>query len=193
MKMIKITNTHYIVVDDSEIKENTWCYGMDGIFQYKGKVNIPDIELPKKITHSTQPLDTIILKNRNGSQTVRNHYGDIGHIALSEVEESINGYSVEKIAKRQFGYDVNAPLPVNDELVNEWICGFKAHQVFMKDKFILTKEQLEDALFDVLNQENIECCVTHNKDSIVRKAIQSLLPPTEWEVTFDEQGKIVLL
>lgn len=43
-----------------------------------------------------------------------------------------------------------------------------------KDKFILTKEQIEDVLFSVLNHKDHECCVTNTKDSIVREAIKSL-------------------
>jgi hypothetical protein len=41
------------ILSDEEIKEGDWCYGMDGIFQYKGKINLPDIELPKKIVTTT--------------------------------------------------------------------------------------------------------------------------------------------
>jgi hypothetical protein len=44
---------HIYITDDSEIKEGDWCLGMDGIFQYKGKVNLPDVELPKKIILTT--------------------------------------------------------------------------------------------------------------------------------------------
>lgn len=44
---------HLYILSDEKIKEGDWCYGMDGIFQYKGKVSIPDIELPKKIIATT--------------------------------------------------------------------------------------------------------------------------------------------
>lgn len=44
---------HLYILSDEESKEDDWCYGMDGIFQYKGKVSIPDIELPKKIIATT--------------------------------------------------------------------------------------------------------------------------------------------
>lgn len=44
---------HLYLLSDEEIKVDDWAYGMDGIFQYKGKVNIPDIELPKKIIATT--------------------------------------------------------------------------------------------------------------------------------------------
>jgi len=41
------------ITSDEEIKKGDWCLGMDGIFQYKGKVNIPDVELPKKVILTT--------------------------------------------------------------------------------------------------------------------------------------------
>lgn len=56
------TNQHLYILSDEEIKEGDWCYGMDGIFQYKGKINLPDIELPKKITATTNK--SIILPDR---------------------------------------------------------------------------------------------------------------------------------
>jgi len=46
-------NQHIYIVCDEEIKVGDWCFGMDGIFQYKGKVNLPDVELPKKIILTT--------------------------------------------------------------------------------------------------------------------------------------------
>ena len=41
------------ITNSEEIKDGEWCIGMDGIFQYKGKVNLPDVELPKKIILTT--------------------------------------------------------------------------------------------------------------------------------------------
>jgi hypothetical protein len=46
------TEVNIYITSDKEIKED-WCFGMDGIFQYKGKVNLPDVELPKKIILTT--------------------------------------------------------------------------------------------------------------------------------------------
>jgi hypothetical protein len=46
-------NQHIYITNDEEIKEEDWVFGMDGIFQYKGKVNLPDVELPKKIILTT--------------------------------------------------------------------------------------------------------------------------------------------
>jgi hypothetical protein len=48
-----INPQHIYITSDEDIKEGDWCLGMDGIFQYKGKVNLPDVELPKKIILTT--------------------------------------------------------------------------------------------------------------------------------------------
>jgi hypothetical protein len=48
-----IDGQHIYITNDEEIKEGDWVFGMDGIFQYKGKVNLPDVELPKKIILTT--------------------------------------------------------------------------------------------------------------------------------------------
>jgi hypothetical protein len=66
VKIGQFVKTHYMLFDkeyfqpqsiyitsDEDIKEEDWCLGMDGIFQYKGKVNLPDVELPKKIILTT--------------------------------------------------------------------------------------------------------------------------------------------
>jgi hypothetical protein len=55
-----IIKQHIYITSDETLKENDWCFGMDGIFQYKGMVNIPDIELPKKIILTT---DQDLMKN----------------------------------------------------------------------------------------------------------------------------------
>jgi hypothetical protein len=57
-KLIKISATHYIVVDDSEIKEEVYVYReKDGVIflaLYTDELSFADC---KKITHSTQPLE----------------------------------------------------------------------------------------------------------------------------------------
>jgi hypothetical protein len=46
-------NQNIYITSNEGIKDGDWCFGMDGIFQYKGKVNLPDVELPKKIILTT--------------------------------------------------------------------------------------------------------------------------------------------
>jgi hypothetical protein len=51
--LIQAQYQNIYITNDEEIKDGDWCFGMDGIFQYKGKVNLPDVELPKKIILTT--------------------------------------------------------------------------------------------------------------------------------------------
>lgn len=69
VKVIKISEIHYIIVDDSEIKEGDWFYNeptnyVGQALRKEGKFwvcnNIEGFHLlsaAKKITHSTQPLE----------------------------------------------------------------------------------------------------------------------------------------
>lgn len=195
-KLIKLSETHYIIVDDSEIKEGD-C-GLHNNKTYREKyINIDKHIIVKctksneasiqehwdKITYSTQPL------NESTQPNTEFYWNNIGKLSLSEVEELINGYSVEKIALRyekSFGKSSYGTESI------DYTEGFNAHKQLVKDKFILTKEQLENALFNALNYKDSECCVTHTKDSIVRGIIKSLLPKTEWNVEF-VNGKLKLI
>jgi hypothetical protein len=50
-----INGQNIYITNSEKPKDGDWCFGMDGIFQYKGKVNLPDVELPKKIILTTDP------------------------------------------------------------------------------------------------------------------------------------------
>jgi hypothetical protein len=204
MILKKLNNNHYVILADEKTLSNNgdWYlshpdynkvvqWNMLENTQHEGKqvwIN--------KILYSTQPLDTIILKNRDRSHTTGNHYGEIGKLSLSEVEELILGYNVEDIADSK----------VNDVILKEgkyWnnqdarepvyygvIEGFNTCKELVKDK-LFTIEPLEYLLniltYDDLDEEEkIESCKDYIRDL--------LLPKTEWEVKeITPEGKIVLL
>jgi hypothetical protein len=87
-------NQHIYITNDEEIKEEDWVFGMDGIFQYKGKVNLPDVELPKKIILTTdqdlikdgvQAIDDEFLEWFVKNPTCE--YAHIGFIAHNDIRE----------------------------------------------------------------------------------------------------------
>lgn len=53
MKLIQIDSEHYIIVDDSEIKEGDWHLKNDKLITRSYIID----ENCKKITHSTEPLE----------------------------------------------------------------------------------------------------------------------------------------
>lgn len=178
-KLIKLSETHYIIVDESEIKEGNWYYNNKVLFlsdQVFDDGNNPNQnKANKKITHSTQPLES-----KFSSIIYRGYY----HISISEVEEAIYGYSVEKLAESANGYAVyGKPLGEKYLAFNEgYQSGFNAHKELVKDKLF------DDEVFDTAIQ-----VVGSDKVTTIREFIQSLLPKSEWEVEFDEQGKLKLI
>ena len=83
MKLIKINTDHYVLVDDSEIKYKDWylddtnqirmCVVLDTDY-WKSRKEY------KKITHSTQPLESIVTENS---------FKSYEFISLQEVKELI--------------------------------------------------------------------------------------------------------
>jgi hypothetical protein len=81
--LIKLSETHYIIVDDCEIKEKDWYCNNKVLFLSDSKFdegNNPNQNKNNKlITHSTQSLD------------------GVKHIPLSEVEKAIKDNSSENL------------------------------------------------------------------------------------------------
>lgn len=92
MELIKIDTDHYIIVDDSEIKEGDWMYNPErepSLLQCIGKGSIRGW---KKITHSTQPLETYFYEIGGGTKV----FGKIQSLSLQEVKELLGEVDVEK-------------------------------------------------------------------------------------------------
>ena len=188
-KLIKLSEEHYIVVDDSEIKENDWYYYPShkvgaGIKQFNIKEHFkeePCITLAnlkaKKITHSTLPLSD------------KPHYAEYGMLALSECEELTQGYSIDRIYA-----DYCENYPYEDYLVfGLFEDGFKAHQKLVKDK-LFAVEDIEKAVElarkkDEYKFDGKPTDYIHTEIEI----IQSLLPKTEWRIEIDENNKMKLV
>ena len=109
-KLIKLSDDHYIIVDDSEIKEGDyWVYicPINGLDYGDNKDPIVKNNLSPtwfeklhdrknyyKITHSTEPLESIY--SAEAHEVEDGTFRKVKPLSLSEVEETINGYSVEK-------------------------------------------------------------------------------------------------
>jgi hypothetical protein len=110
-KLIKLSAIHYIIVDDSEIKEGDWMFNYSGVkyneqvvsqctknaainWQQNMHINNETKSIRdciKKITHSTQPLESYIRADGKEIKV----FVTIREIYLSEVEEVINCHSVD--------------------------------------------------------------------------------------------------
>ena len=191
MKLIKLNEQHYIVVDDSEIKDvrpykGRWHYEK-GVTINQFPTYLTDLSECKLITHSFgQHLEGVINK------------------PLSEVEEAIYGYSMEKAAYN-FCDNVVRPKDETRSLFFAFCTGFSTHQELVKDK-LFTIEDLRRA-FDAGNEgsggslrnrvrkyNGFDEYIT-NELGYVWDEDKGYVEPkqTEWFITFDKQGKLKLL
>ena len=163
MKLIKINTDHYIIVDDSEIKEGDWTYHhVKGI--YEARVDGAYTN-QKKITHSTIPKGMMVIEG-------------IKRLSLQEVKELIGVVDVEK----NMWYERNVQNPyLSDSLL---------HTGFNKGFELGYNQALEDSNDKKYTEEDIYKAyragmqfVGEDKGSL-GEFIQSLQPKTEWEVEF---------
>lgn len=173
MKLIKLTDTHYIIVDDSEKKEGDFVYHPEvsqeytivnplkegdekyskgqhiaqGIYRHKPTTN-EWYKKEKKITHSTQPLDRKCL-SCNGEDECIECITLLKPLSLAEVEEAIYGYSVEKMALE---YDGRMKLDV-EFIRAAFKGGFNKHKELTKDK-LFTIEDIFDFALEYTNYLN---------------------------------------
>ncbi len=189
-KLIKLSDTHYIIVDDSRKsllgKKNYSKYYLGYDYKIYSIDSIGNKPVIGRVTHSTEPLEgefsSIIYRGYN-------------HISLSEAEEAINGYSVDKMAE-EYSSKVNKGhctdlYPNCDQTLfeisyDDYKAGFKAHQELTKDKLF--------TLQDVINiiEEAQTTDESMNYPSI-EEILKRFIPKTEWECFFDKKGKLKLL
>ncbi len=191
-KLIKISNNHYIVVDDGEIKEGDYKYHHAlGIRKALVDGNYTNTF---KITHSTQPLESyknIRTKEEQNNGVIPNvvmvKTNTVKSFSLSEVEEVIYGYSVEKLCDNFYKDYQQSPYAMEK---GAWRLGFKAHQELVKDKLFTI-----DDMRIVFNMGYDLAAYGINRDDSDKQYddyIKSILPPTEWNVEFIDD-KIKLL
>ena len=170
-KLIKVSNNHYIVVDDSKLKEGDWKYHHAlGIRKALVDGNYTN---NFKITHSTQPLEEVVWWERETRKS-KLGFDKIKELSLPEVEEVIYGYSVEKI---------NPCIGIDFRV--EWNNGFKAHQELVKDKLFTLDDIRKSMNYGMYYME-------YHTEIAHEQFIKSLLPPTEWNIEFvDDKIKLV--
>jgi hypothetical protein len=196
-KLIKLSDTHYIVVDDSEIKEGDLYVCWTTINNIPSNHEISNKSLHsfcigadnyKKITHSTQPLEDYGNPKLNDSTKT---WLTINYLDLKKLEEAIYGYSVEKLAEAHF-HKAYTNYKVRQ---HGYITGFNAHKELVKDK-LFTIEDMERAIEmareGIVVRKISEWETEKEFDYTDQQIIQTLLPKTEWDIEIDERGKITL-
>jgi hypothetical protein len=99
---------------------------------------------------------------------------DVKRIGWFDVEKYVSFLDTPE-SLDQYSYDMGI------------VHGFKKALELTSDR-TFTLEEVKEALFEVLNSGNEDCCVSKTRDSKVRKVIQSLSQPKSWEVEYKEEG-----
>lgn len=179
--LIKITDDHYVVVDDSEIKEGDYYFSKisDNVFRRSNGghwIENYDKKMYQKITHSTQP--------NKGMENVT-------FISPREVKELIGDVDVYKKAREEHEQ-------VLKRGGSEYAAGYyegliDGYNQSLEDN--KEKKYIEDDLRKAyMYGDNYHKHTVGNAQKYTFESlIQSLQPKTEWEVTFDKQGKLKLI
>ena len=172
MKLIKLSEQHYIVVDDSEIKEGDWYYDTndkESLMPIYQRSQDPKFYSGcKKITHSTN-ID----------------WHEVYYIPLSEVKELLGVVDVEKKAKYYYGQN-----RFTREYEDGFMLGFKlAYNQALEDN--KDRKYTREDLLDAFTWGFLEGTERGDVTDSVNKFSQALQPQTEWEVEFID-GKLKL-
>lgn len=190
-KLIKLSEDHYIIVDDSR-KSLTSKGGSGYYLGYDHKIySISDISnkpVIGQITHSTQYLGFLHEKGIT-TANLKPDWTNVKYMSLSEVQEAIYGYSVEKMAQSAFTHPDFGKYKIGSvAYYNGYKDGLKAHQELTKDKLFTVDDMWQAFDSGVMfgkegGETELEC---------FNRELKDILPKTEWEVEFID-GKIKLL
>jgi hypothetical protein len=183
IKLIKLSNIHYIVVDKSEIREDDKFITLDTkqILTCEGFVGgkvlrkapvcdgiaYPNAEFLGKITHSTQRMRGVL------------------NIQLSDIENLFD-LSVDDRSIREYGSDI---IYTSSMLRDAFSKGFRESDELNSDK-LFTEDDMRNCWISAAN--NVILALNDLKSSDFYEFIKSVSPKTEWEIEFDETGKIKL-
>ena len=183
IKLIKINEEHYIIVDGFEVKKGDFMYDIDGDIGIAIGEDKSQWEGNMKITHSTQLID---------GDEVGACFTKIKQLSLSEVEELLFGYNAEKMAESKWN-EIVVNLKLDTLHKGMWCGGFQhgfnAHKELVKDKLFTVHDMLKISQAAFVIKSNNETII-EDFENWFNKRIK-LLQPTEWEVEFIN-GKLTL-
>ena len=186
MKMKKLSEDHYIVVDDSEIKEGDWYL----TFQNNEVIGEPrkcedssyNFIYCRKITHSTQPLGFL---NEHGFTTanLKPDWTNVEYLPLSEVKELLGEVDVEKkgekkYPKSEFWVGSN-PSRLYDENAKERRAYIEGYREALEDN-----KEKKYTYYDIENAFNSGRGYGVPDDIKDFDSFIQSIQPTEWEVEF---------
>ena len=197
MKLIKLSSDHYIIVDDSEIKEGDYYWNeLDKAVRVNNTINHP---YHKKITHSTQPIEHICCTPEGqikryvdckGCDRSSLGYNKIQQLFLSEVKELLGEVDVEKMAVEWY----NGQAKYDSSFIADpysWKEGYNQalednkHMRFTHDELLTLAIRCWNTASNPMERS------VNNLNKIVDEYIQRF-ELTQWDVEFVD-GKLKLI
>lgn len=191
MKLLKLSEEHYILADKLDINVGDWI--TDTYLMYQCKDNRSLLGM-RKVTHSTQPL--CIIHGDNNKETIS--YGSTGYLPISEVKKLLGEVDVKKKAHlaAQKRYRLERILL---EQINEY--GGEVKE-FVRNFIVTYNQVLEDNKEKKYTEENIRAVFMHgfllgvdrgeySIDMENKSLSKYLQPATEWDVEIID-GKLKL-
>ena len=179
MKLIKITDDHYVIVDENaEIKEGDWVVTEENTVHQVDYVDAyTKINDWKKITHST--FSSVIDLYKPNTPLILN---------LSEVKNLLGEVDVEKKAEQVFPYKETRTDFATEECREIYKIGFNQAIEDNKEKKY-TEEDMKVAITQAFlsGVERLE-----DFERVQEMILDNIKPKTEWDVEFDSQGKLKL-
>lgn len=217
-KLIKLSDTHYIVVDDSKINQWDFFYVItpqisggniiaesigNGEQAWADHILTKDTDERgyhpthcKKITHSTLPVEPSL---RSDKHDVKD-FVFIKPLSLSDIKEAINGCSLEQrvvdfAGDRNLGSGHGYPSYTANLLERGYINGFKAHQKLVKDKLFTIEEVEAIWKYTLYCAEEHTKLGTKNKSDYIKSDVNHFIKslyPSEWDIKFiDNKIKLI--
>ena len=195
MKLIKLSSEHYIIVDDSEVKEDDLYIDDTNTVRYaitETKSYWANRKGYKKITHSTRPLEPYTY-DESGEEIYGHMYDNIQRISLSEVNELIG----DEHSLKNMWYERNVQNPYSSDS--------QSHAAFDKGFELGYNQSLEDKKGNVYTEVDLRGVFMHGfllgldrvKYSLdmENRALSTYTQPptpTSWDVEFLD-GKLKLI
>lgn len=183
MKLIKINTDHYVVVDDSEIKEGDWLLDITDNTIWNCHKDMPNSLFPecKKITHSTEPIDKSLFFTDRVWGCERLSLGEvkelIGEVDVKEESSNFNERHWQKYWENTLKKESCATNGKRDV----YIAGY--NQAIEDNK---EKKYTEEDMWKAF-----EYGKTLNGYDWFGDLLESIQPKTEWEVEMVD-GKLKL-
>lgn len=196
MTLIKLSEDHYVLTDDSDI-----CIGnivaeklLTGKYELFTIHTLNDIDksTQKKITHSTQPLELICCTPEGqikryidckGCDRGTLGYNEVKPLSLSEVKEVLGIVDVEKKA-----WKYNPVKKLDAEFIRAgYVRGYNEALEDNKEKKYTEEDMRKAMRFGSMRNK----LTISELESSFQQLIQSIQPKTEWEVEMVD-GKLKL-